>query len=285
MYKLEVLSLNKKYKNKFALCDCSFKIASGEIVGIIGKNGAGKTTLFNLIAGNIIPTSGKLFFCDKELCLNSDIRKEFGILIKPALYEQLQGYEFLKLVDLLHNNIHTKSEIENILEVVGLADAKKKNIKSYSFGMKQRLCFANALLGADKFMMLDEPFVGLDITGREVVKNHIKMISKNKKIPIIFSDHNLDEVKDICTRIILLDEGRILFDGTLESFEQDFIITVGDTNNVDCNSCSILSKNQIKVKKSNLDKSLRNILNYTEISDIENVNMLNKLLDGEEKNV
>ncbi len=284
MCELEVVSLNKKYKNKNALNDCSFKIKSGEIVGIIGKNGAGKTTLFNLIAGNTIPTSGKIFFDNKEVYLNSNIRKEFGISIKPALYEQMKGYDFLKFVDSLNFNVHSKNEIENILEIVGLGDAKEKYIKSYSFGMKQRLCFANALLGASKFLMLDEPFVGLDINGRKVVKNYIKKISKDKMIPIIFSDHNLDEVMDLCTRIILLNGGRIVYDGNLDTFERDITITVNNTNDIESRVCTILNKNQVMVKKSNLDESLRAILKHTKINDIENINILNQLLDDGGKN-
>ncbi len=280
MYELEIKSLNKKYRDKHALKDCSFKVCSGEVVGIIGKNGAGKTTLFNLIAGNIIATSGEIFFDKEEVLSDSDVRKDFGVLIKPALYEQMKGYEFLSIIDSLNARPHSRKEIANTLDIVGLNNAKQKLIKSYSFGMRQRLCFANALLGANKLLMLDEPFVGLDVNGRKIVKNHILEISKDNGIPIIFSDHNLDEVMDLCTRVILLNNGEIVYDGALDTFKQDITITVNDTKDIDAKLFTVLNSKQLVAKKSNLDKSLRTILEYTEIENVENINVLNSLLDN-----
>lgn len=280
MNELKVKALSKKYKDKYALKDCSFEVKSGEILGIIGKNGAGKTSLFNLIAGNTLASSGKIFFNQEELGRHSLVRKDFGVLIRPVLYDWMTGYDFLKRIDRLNTRIHTGSEIIRTLDMVGLGPAKDKWIKSYSFGMKQRLCFAQALLGANKFLLLDEPFVGLDIKGRDLVKRHIRDLAQSKNIPIIFSDHNLDEVKDLCTRIVLLNTGQVVYDGNLKTFQQDITISVEDSREIDRSLARVINDHQVVVKQADLDASLRMILSHTKINSMENKNVLDRLLNG-----
>lgn len=277
-FKIDLLS--KKYKNKEALKNVSFKLESGEIVGVIGKNGAGKTTLFNLIAGNINKNSGDIYYNNKKLEQNDEIHREFGILIKPVFYEYMKGLEFLEQVDKLNKETHTMNEISQILDMVGLSDAKNKTIKSYSFGMKQRLMFANALLGANKLLMLDEPFVGLDINARNIVKEYIRNISKSKAIPVLFSDHNLDEVMDLCTRIIILNDGEKVYDGNLEKFKEEITVTVDSTKELDSSLYCVLNEKKVVIKKEMLDKTLREILKYCKVKNIENINVLNSLLNG-----
>lgn len=279
MNKLEIQSLNKKYAKKWALKNCSFSIEGGEIVGVIGKNGAGKTTMFNCIAGNILKTNGEILFNDEKITFNSKRRKDFGILIKPAFYDYMTGYEFLNVTLKLDEHQLQKEEILHALELVGLHGAEFKKIKSYSFGMKQRLGFALALLSADKLLMLDEPFVGLDINGRDLVKKHIKKLAKEKDIPIIFSDHNLDEVMELCTRVILLSDGEIVYDGELDVFKEDITIEVADTKELRDEHYVIIDDNKVSVNKRFLDYSLRDIMKKTVIKNIENINILNKLLN------
>lgn len=223
MKTLQVNGLTKSFGEKKALDNFSFQINPGEIVGLVGKNGAGKTTLLNCIAGNIFPDSGSIYFDDKDLLVNCEIRKEFGILIQPSFLDYMNTYDNLRL---LQNAVGIwdkrliRKQSSDVLKIVGLEDKGKAFVKTFSFGMKQRLGFAQALLNGHKFMILDEPFVGLDINGRAMVKEYIRKIVKEKQIGVIFSDHNLDEVRCLCERVIVIKAGKKIYDKGLEDDEQ-----------------------------------------------------------------
>lgn len=276
---IEVKSLSKKYGNKFALNNCNFEVGRGEIVGLIGKNGAGKTTLFNCIAGIINPTYGEIFFGERKLNINSEMRKEFGILIKPAVYNYLNAFEFLNLINSLNKHRVGKDEINQLIEMVGLNEAKEKKIKSYSFGMRQRLSFAQAMLNGRSFILLDEPFMGLDIHAREYVKKHLERISKERDIPIIFSDHNLDEVQELCSRIIVLKDGEIVFDGDVSEIDDSYILTLDNIQGLGDNKYEVIDQQRVKISASNLHNSLKEIVIDKKIQSIEVHNKLKEFLN------
>ena len=210
---LEVKSLCKKYNNKIAIDGVSFSVNAGEIVALIGANGAGKTTIMNSIAGIIHSTSGDIYYKERDLLKNPNLLSEFGILINATFIDYLNVEENLKLLMQASNlsRLDTKS-IETVLTMVGLENVRKKKVKSFSFGMKQRLGLAQALLSDIKFLMLDEPFVGLDPLGKEIFKNTIVEMAHIEKKGVLFSSHDLKDVEDICDRIVMIKDGKVVFD-------------------------------------------------------------------------
>ncbi|WMJ79417.1 ABC transporter ATP-binding protein [Clostridium sp. MB40-C1] len=213
----EINHLSKSYgKNKKkALDNVTFDVKAGEIVALIGKNGAGKTTLLNCIAGNITPDTGKVCYKGTELLREDSRLNEFGILIQASFFNYLNAYDNLVLLakasGIKDINV-IKNKVNSILTLVDLDGKKKAYVKSFSFGQKQRLGLAQTLLHDPEFLILDEPFVGLDPLGKEMLKGVIVDKAKNKKAGILFSSHDLDDVSDICDRVVMINNGKKVFD-------------------------------------------------------------------------
>ncbi len=210
-----VTDLSKNYKNKCALDHISFKINQGEIVALIGKNGAGKTTLLNCIAGNITPNTGDVNYKGSNLLCEDSLLNEFGILIQASFFDYLNAFDNLVLLmeaSGVRDKVKMKEKVSQTLDLVGLSEKKYAYVKSFSFGMKQRLGLAQALLHEPQFMILDEPFVGLDPLGKEILKEVIIQKARVEKAGVLFSSHDLFDVGEICDRIIMLDEGKKVFD-------------------------------------------------------------------------
>lgn len=276
---LQVDKLVKSYGNKKVLDEFSMEIHGGEIVGLIGRNGAGKTTLLNCIAGNIFPDSGVISFEHDNLLKKGDVKKDFGILIQGTFLEYLNTYDNLKL---LQNAVGIwdkkliRERSDELLKMVGLENKGNTYVKSFSFGMKQRLGFAQALLNGNKFIILDEPFVGLDMNGREMVKEHLKKIVKEKQIGVLFSDHNLDEVRSLCDRVIVIKSGKKIYDEIL-SEEKQYEIYVEKLNQELVQSLSNIlevhmdrQQNRIKFENSkNIHKIMEIIVSNTNIVDMK----------------
>lgn len=229
---LSIKNLSKMYKNKYALKNVSMNVEKGQIVGLIGRNGAGKTTLLNCIAGNIFVNSGEIIFNDKNILKDTRVISDFGILIEPKFLDYLTAYENLKLLSYASNMTDNIAEnIDEILKIVSLEKEKKNYVKNFSFGMKQRLGLAQALLNAKTLLILDEPLVGLDVLGRELIKEII--IKKAKEgVSVLFSDHNLKEVNDICDKIVCIENGEKIFDGVFEN-KKEYQILIKKTDKID----------------------------------------------------
>lgn len=275
---LKVCDLSKDYGEKAALSRFSFEIAGGEIVGLIGRNGAGKTTLLNCIAGNIYSNSGKIYVDDIDLFENGQLRKDIGILVESTFIDYLTAYENLKLlmfVSGILNNKVIEEEINKVLEIVGLSLEKKKKVGEFSYGMKQRLGFAQALLNGKKMLILDEPFAGLDINGRQLVKNHIRKIVEENNISVLFSDHNLEEVMDLYNRVVCIQNGVKLYDGKPE-INKTYNLIVENINEKLYKELQLVDVAVDLTKKSicfsdnaNLNQILQSILNNTKIIDLQ----------------
>lgn len=145
--------------------------------------------------------------------------KEFGILITAVFLEYLSAFENLKNLMLASGAFDKKTidtSIDNALELVGLAAQKTKRVKSFSFGMKQRLGFAQTLLRPNRFMVLDEPFVGMDPLGKEMMKSVIREKANREGVGILFSSHDLSDVEEICDRVVMISSGNKVYDGPFE---------------------------------------------------------------------
>ncbi|MDO4903852.1 MAG: ABC transporter ATP-binding protein [Limosilactobacillus sp.] len=208
---IEVQGLSKKYKGNefYSLKDANFKIEKGDIVGLVGKNGSGKSTLLKIIAKSQRPTEGTVLYKGKDIFSEDNILQDFGIMIEPVFYPQISVEENLKLYLKIHKKEQYLSNIEPTLKLVGLWQAKDRKPRDFSFGMKQRTALAIALVTEPQFVLLDEPFVGLDPIGVKNLLAILKKWSETNNTSMIISSHQLSELEDICTRYLFIESGFI----------------------------------------------------------------------------
>ena len=203
---LEFKNIIKSYNQVEALKDISFSIPENSIFGILGANGSGKSTFMKILPGLIYDWSGKIFYKDKLIQKNDMIlRQEFGYLIEaPTFYEYLSARKNLEILARI-SNVNC-SRIDEVLELVELSHRSKDKVSAYSYGMKQRLGIAQALLHNPKILILDEPNNGLDPNG---INDMIRLI-KNLKVQgktICLSTHNLKDVEELCTDFTVFKDG------------------------------------------------------------------------------
>ena len=214
-------SLTKIYHGVNALHDVSVTLEAGKIYGLIGQNGAGKTTLMSIVAGHSFPTSGsiELFGHTGEKALHQE-RKRLGCMIEyPSITPSMTAKENLKLHRIMRG-IPNKEIEDELLELVGISDTKKKKAKNFSLGMKQRLGIAIALLGSPEFLVLDEPINGLDPLGVVAIRNLLKKLCEEREMTILISSHNLPDLYQTATDYIIIHKGQIKQTLTLKQLEE-----------------------------------------------------------------
>lgn len=214
---IEVKNIVKKYGDKYAVNDISFTVNSGEIVGFLGPNGAGKSTTMNILTGYLSATSGTVTIDGTDILEEpTKAKKLIGFLPElPPLYMDMTVREYLNFVyDLKKCKFPREPHINEICELIKITDVYDRMIKNLSKGYKQRVGFAQALIGNPPVLILDEPTVGLDPRQIIEIRNLIKKLGKNHTV--ILSTHILQEVQSICDRIIVINKGQIVADGEAE---------------------------------------------------------------------
>lgn len=208
---IEVKGLGKRYKGNdfYSLKNANFTIEEGDIVGLVGKNGSGKSTLLKLLAKSQNPTEGTVFFNGKDIFKEDNILRDFGIMIEPVFFPQISVEENVKLYLKIHKKEQYQDNIEKTLKLVGLWEAKNRKPVDFSFGMKQRTALALALVTEPQFVLLDEPFVGLDSIGVRNLLDILKQWSKVNKTSMIIFSHQLAELEELCTRYLFIESGTI----------------------------------------------------------------------------
>lgn len=208
---LEVTNLSKSFGKRKILDNINLTIYEGDIIGLIGPNGAGKTTLIKTILRLYYYDKGSVKICgyDTKKQLEQALSKVGSIIEKPDMYDQLTGRKNLKITELL-NDLHDQKYVEEIIEFVGLKTRISDKVKKYSLGMKQRLAIANALIKKPKLLILDEPTNGLDPKGIRELRQMLKTISQEQNMSILISSHILSEVENICDRVVIIDQGRLV---------------------------------------------------------------------------
>ena len=253
---LKCENLKKQVKNKVIVENISFSLDKGDIVGFIGPNGAGKTTTIKLILGLIKLTEGKVYIDGYDIQKNfiKAMEKVGAIVETPDLYMYLSGYDNLKLTANNYKNI-TKKRINEVIKMVGLENRIKDKVSTYSLGMRQRLGIAEAIINNPELLILDEPTNGLDVEGTIEIRNLIKELS-NEGIAILISSHNLTEIDNLCNRIIVIKNGRIITNDTIDNFktfsnETTYVLELDHLDNLDQvilnYKYEIVSKNKIRV--------------------------------------
>lgn len=207
---VDIQHVSKCYHNFHALDDVSLQIKQGAIYGLIGRNGAGKSTLMKCMCGLSNASAGDIQLFGHELHEDRFLSRRIGVLIENAgIYTNLSAYENLKIKSLAMG-CFDETTLQELLQLCGLSDAKKKKVGKFSMGMKQRLGIALALLGNPEFLILDEPLNGLDPQGILYMRNLLLKLNQERGITMVISSHILGELAKIATHYGILKDGKLI---------------------------------------------------------------------------
>lgn len=247
MFLLDVQHISKSFQNNLALQDVSLSLEKNKIYGLLGPNGAGKTTLIRNITQIFFPDAGQIFFNGEKLSEKHQnqigyMPEERGLYKKMKVGEQL--LYFAQLRDF--SKAEAEQKINYWLKKLDIESWRNKTIEELSKGMQQKIQFVATILHEPTLLILDEPFSGLDPINAELIKNEIFELHQ-KGTTIIFSTHRMENVEEICEDIFLINKGKIILDGNVQTIKQQFkkhLIRV-ETNGADLLNDSILSQTDI----------------------------------------
>ncbi|MGT2774519.1 ABC transporter ATP-binding protein [Streptococcus hyovaginalis] len=231
---LKIKKISKQFKGNdfYSLQDVSMEINKGEIVGLIGKNGAGKSTLMKMMAKSLKPTSGVITYNGVDINSQDNILIDFGIMIDPVFYPEMSVVDNLKFYLKLHGKEELYPNIESTLKLVELWNARNRKPKGFSFGMKQRTALAIAMVAEPDFLILDEPFVGLDPIGVQKLIDILKKWSSERQISMLISSHQLGELEALCSRYVYIEGGK-LADSFEGSEHPSVVVHLDSTKNME----------------------------------------------------
>ncbi len=256
---IEVENLVKDYGNIHAVKGISFTVNENEVLGFLGPNGAGKSTTMNMIVGYLPMTSGTIKINGIDISENpKEAKKQIGYLPElPPLYTDMKVIEYLKFVAGIKGikKEDRQHQIDKAMSRLKITDMQGRVIKNLSKGYRQRVGFAQALLGEPKILILDEPTVGLDPNQTKEVRDLIKRLGKEHTI--IFSSHILSEVNAVCDRVLIINDGKIKAQDT--------------TENLETNTDEIVINLQVEGSKDTVISILNNIDGITSVDNVQPV--------------
>jgi ABC-type multidrug transport system ATPase subunit len=214
---IEIINLHKNFGDYAAVQNISFSVKRGDIYGFLGPNGAGKSTTLRMLVSLIKPDSGSIEIFGKQLQLNrAAIMRRCGVLIeRPDFYKFLNAVQNLKVISNSGGISVNNKQIADVIEIVGLSGQEHKKVKTYSQGMKQRLGLAQALLHNPDLLILDEPSNGLDPQGIREMRELIISLNKERGITILLSSHLLYEIELMANRMLIINKGRVVVEGSV----------------------------------------------------------------------
>ena len=281
---LEISELKKYFKNIKAVDGISFSVEQGDILGLLGPNGAGKSTTISMIATLIVPDSGQILFKGKNIVKDPGcIQHVLGLVPQEiALYPNLSGIENLTFWGKAYGlrGVKLKKRIGDVSDIIGIGDRLKDRVKKYSGGMKRRLNIGAALLHEPEFIIMDEPTVGIDPQSRNHILNTVKMLA-NSGATILYTSHYMEEVEALCSKICIMDGGRIIAAGTKDEItsslgsqyeisiklEKEDLTMVEKLKTLDCVSTVSMTDHDIHVVAQARDTSTKAILDVVAKSD------------------
>lgn len=210
---LTIENLNKRFGPVHAVKNVSLEIKKGNVYGILGPNGSGKSTTLGIVLNVVNKTSGEYRWFGGAMETHEALKKVGAIIERPNFYPYMTAQENLELVCKIKGTPNTK--VIEKLEVVGLLDRKDSKFRTFSLGMKQRLAIASALLNDPEILILDEPTNGLDPQGIRQIRDIIKTIA-SQGTTILLASHLLDEVEKVCSHVLVLRKGEILYSGKVD---------------------------------------------------------------------
>ena len=246
---LELKNISKEFGNKKAVNNLSFKVEKGKILGIVGRNGAGKSTTFRMILNIIEPTEGEILYNEKKI--EKEVLDKFGYL--PEEGSLIPAYTVLELCEYygalkLMNISEIRKKLLYWLEKFNISEYLNKKIKDLSKGNRQKIQFIVSNLHEPDFLILDEPFSGLDPISVEELKKCILEL-KNQGKTIIFSSHRMDHVEELCDEIVILNNGDTLIKGNLKEIMKDYEIDGKKNNNLNDIFISAVGMDEKDIKK------------------------------------
>lgn len=212
---VHIQNLNFSYKNQQKLInDLHLQVNAGVRFGIFGPNGAGKTTLMNLMTGLLEYEQGSIKIVGHEVKGTKDeINRMIGLVPQDfSFYEELSPAENMEFFGAWYglNRRQIQQKTTELLEIMGLADVKKKPVKQFSGGMKRRVNLAIGVMSDPKILFLDEPTVGVDVHSRNAIISFLKKINEENGTTLVYTSHQLKEAEDLCQRVAMIDQGRII---------------------------------------------------------------------------
>ena len=218
---LKVEEISKSFKKRKVVDNVSFESKEGEILGFLGANGAGKTTTIRMITGLISCDNGNVIIDGYNI--KNDFEKAMdnvGAIVEiPFLYEYMTGIENIKFFAKLYKA--SEEGVQEAIRVSGLKDRLNDKVKEYSLGMKQRIGLAVALMKQPKLLILDEPTNGLDPMGIRDLRDFLKDLAHNKKVSVVVSSHILVEMEQLCDRVVIISDGKIICTKTMDEIEKE----------------------------------------------------------------
>lgn len=218
---LKVEEISKSFKKRKVVDNVSFESKEGEILGFLGANGAGKTTTIRMITGLISCDNGNVIIDGYNI--KNDFEKAMdnvGAIVEiPFLYEYMTGIENIKLFAKLYKA--SEEGVQEAIRVSGLKERLNDKVKEYSLGMKQRIGLAVALMKQPKLLILDEPTNGLDPMGIKDLREFLKDLAHNKNISVVVSSHILMEMEQLCDRVVIISDGKIICTKTMDEIEKE----------------------------------------------------------------
>ena len=218
---IQLTNVQKRFGQLLAVDDLSLQVPAGEIYGLLGHNGAGKSTAIGMMLGQVWPTRGQVKICGFDVTSNrrKALQQVGAIFESPAFYDYLSGLRNLEILS-SYTAPTPRPRIQEVVEWVGLSGREHSKVRTYSHGMRARLALAQALLPHPQLLILDEPSDGLDPQGIHEMRQTILRLHRELGLTILLSSHFLSEVEQLCTRIAVLNQGRMVFEGTLAETKQ-----------------------------------------------------------------
>ncbi|VAX17326.1 Efflux ABC transporter, ATP-binding protein [hydrothermal vent metagenome] len=219
---------SRRYTTKKAVDDISFSIAKGDFVGYVGENGAGKSTTIKMLTGILVPTSGEIVVAGNVPHKNrAQNARNIGVVFgqRTQLWWDLpvlESFDLLRSIFRVPEN-DFKRNFEELSETLELGPLLKVPVRKLSLGQRMRCDLTAALLHSPRILFLDEPTIGLDIIAKDYVRKFLKKINKERETTIILTTHDMDDIEALCSRIIILDQGKIAYDGSTEKLKADYV--------------------------------------------------------------
>jgi ABC-2 type transport system ATP-binding protein len=210
---LEVRGLTKHYGALRAIQNVSFEVRPGEVLGLLGPNGSGKSTTVKILTGLLQPTGGEVLLDGRDAFADViGYKAQMGYVPEePHLYSYLTGPEYLQLVGRLRGIPAgpLQDKIDRFMQILGIYDDRYQTLSSYSKGMRQKILVSAAVLHNPRIVVLDEPFSGLDVSAARTLKAFVRAMAEEGKL-VVFSSHVLEVVEQVCSRVVILKDGRIV---------------------------------------------------------------------------
>ena len=279
---------HRQYEQTVAVNEVSFKIEPGELVGFLGPNGAGKTTTLKMLAGLLYPSSGSATVLGHTPWeRHDDYRRQFALVLgqKNQLWWDLPACESLELNAKIYGipNDRFKITVDALTQLLGVAEKLNVNVRELSLGERMKMELIASLLHQPKVLLLDEPTIGLDVTSQKTVRDFIRQHNTEQKTTIILTSHYMADIQELCERVIIIDHGKLFFDGKLNEIVDrfaDFKLVTIQCANADAQPAEKLSSYgevveqsaltiRLKVKRDRVIAVCKMLLDELPVTDID----------------